>query len=48
MHDVPLYGKAIALGTLPGCDHQNVLTIGPNYWREMVWAYLACVSFVDD
>jgi iduronate 2-sulfatase len=46
--DIPLYGKAMALGTLPGGDHQNVLDLGPDYWREMVRAYLACVSFVDD
>jgi arylsulfatase A-like enzyme len=48
MQDVPLYGKAMALGMLPGGDHQNVLSIGAGYWRELVWAYLACVSFVDD
>ena len=48
MHDIPIYGKAMALGTLPGGDHQNVLTIGPNYWRELALAYLACVSFADD
>ena len=47
MDDVPLLGKAMALGTLQGGDHRNVLEIGPNYWREMVRAYLACVTFVD-
>ncbi|MXY68552.1 MAG: sulfatase [Acidobacteriia bacterium] len=47
MDDVPLLGKAMALGTLQGGDHRNVLKIGPNYWREMVRAYLACVTFVD-
>lgn len=47
MQDIPLPGKAMAYGTLPGGDHKNVLDVGPNYWREMVRAYLACVSFVD-
>ena len=47
MSDIPLLGKAMAYGTLRGGDHWNVLDIGPNYWREMVRAYLACVSFVD-
>lgn len=48
MKDVPLFAKAMAYGTLDGGDHQNVLDAGPDYWREMVRAYLACVSFVDD
>ena len=47
MDDIPLLGKAMALGTIQGGDHRNVLDIGPNYWREMVRAYLACVTFVD-
>ncbi len=47
MDDVPLFGKAMAYGTIQGGDHRNVLEVGPNYWREMVRAYLACVSFVD-
>ena len=47
MDDIPLLGKAMALGTLEGGDHRNVLDVGPNYWREMVRAYLACVTFVD-
>lgn len=47
MDDIPLLGKAMALGTLQGGDHRNVLDIGPNYWKEMVRAYLACVTFVD-
>ena len=47
MDDIPLHGKAMALGTLKGGDHRNVLDVGPNYWREMVRAYLACVTFVD-
>jgi iduronate 2-sulfatase len=47
MDDIPLLGKAMAYGTIQGGDHRNVLDIGPDYWREMVRAYLACVSFVD-
>ncbi len=47
MDDIPVLGKAMALGTLEGGDHRNVLDVGPNYWREMVRAYLACVTFVD-
>ena len=47
MDDIPLFGKAIAYGTIQGGDHKNVLDVGPDYWREMVRAYLACVSFAD-
>lgn len=47
MDDIPLLGKAIAYGTINGGDHKNVLDVGPDYWREMVRAYLACVSFAD-
>ena len=47
LDDIPLWGKAMAYGTIEGGDHYNVQSIGPNYWREMVRAYLACVSFVD-
>lgn len=47
MDDIPLHGKAMAIGTINGGDHENVLSIGPDYWREMTRAYLACVSFVD-
>lgn len=48
MQDIPLYGKAMALGTLPGGDHAVVEAIGPNYRKELIRAYLACISFVDD
>ena len=47
MDDIPLWGKALAYGTLDGGDHHNVLSISPTYWQEMVRAYLACVSFAD-
>jgi iduronate 2-sulfatase len=46
--DVPLMGKAMALCMLPGGDHWFVThKMGPGYWRELVHAYLACVSFAD-
>ncbi len=48
LQDIPVYGKAMALGTLPGGDHKVVMQIGEQYARELAWAYLACVSFVDD
>lgn len=47
LDDIPLWGKALAYGTIEGGDHWNVQSIGPNYWREMVRGYLACVSFAD-
>ncbi len=47
MDDIPLHGKAMAYGMLPGGDHRNVLDVGPRYWQELVRAYLACVTFVD-
>ena len=48
MSDIPLLGKVLAHGTISGGDHWNVRNIGPDYWRELVRAYLACVAFVDD
>ena len=47
MDDIPLWGKTFAYGTLEGGDHHNVLEVGPDYWKEMTRAYLACVSFAD-
>ena len=35
------------MGILDAGDHFNVTNIGPDYWKEMTRAYLACVSFVD-
>lgn len=46
-NDIPIFGKAMAYGTLPNGDHKEVLDAGPTYWKELVRAYLACVSFVD-
>lgn len=48
MADIPLMGKSIAFGTIKTGDHYAVTHLSDNYWREMVMAYLACVSFVDD
>jgi len=48
MSDIPLMGKSIAYGTIKGGDHHAVLTIGDDYWKELVHGYLACVSFVDE
>ncbi|MEI6891685.1 MAG: sulfatase [Pontiella sp.] len=47
-NDIPLYGKAMAYGTLPKGDHAEVLAISSTYWQELVRAYLACTTFVDD
>jgi iduronate 2-sulfatase len=48
LSDIPLYGKAMAYGTLPKGDHAEVLGISPTYWQELVRGYLACTTFVDD
>ena len=45
--DIPLMGKSIAHGRLKGGDHHAIVGLSDDYWREMVRAYLACVSFVD-
>ncbi|MAI70909.1 MAG: hypothetical protein CMM01_08380 [Rhodopirellula sp.] len=47
MDDIPLWGKTLAYGTIKKGDHRAVLSVGDDYWREMVRAYLACISFVD-
>ena len=48
MTDIPLMGKSIAFGTIKTGDHYAVTNLSDTYWKEMVYAYLACVSFVDD
>ena len=48
MSDIPVMGKSIAYGTIKTGDHYAVINLSDSYWREMVCAYLACVSFVDD
>lgn len=48
MNDIPLMGKSIAYGTIKTGDHYAVVNLSDSYWRELVYGYLACVSFVDD
>jgi len=48
MSDIPMMGKSIAYGTIKTGDHYAVSNLSDTYWQEMVTAYLACVSFVDD
>lgn len=48
MADIPLMGKSIAYGTIKTGDHYAVTSLSDNYWKELVYSYLACVSFVDD
>ncbi len=48
MADIPMMGKSIAFGTIKIGDHYAVANLSESYWKEMVYAYLACVSFVDD
>lgn len=47
MSDIPVYGKSMALGFLPGGDHHTVLDMGPEYWADLVRSYLASIAFVD-
>lgn len=48
MSDIPLMGKSIAFGTLKTGDHYAVMNLSDTYWKELIHAYLACISFVDD
>jgi iduronate 2-sulfatase len=48
MADIPLMGKSIAFGTIRTGDHSAVTNLSDAYWKEMVYAYLACVTFVDE
>jgi len=48
MTDIPNMGKSIAYGTIKTGDHYAVVHLSDTYWKELVYAYLACVSFVDD
>ncbi|MCF8380410.1 MAG: sulfatase [Bacteroidales bacterium] len=47
MADIPIMGKSIAYGTIPGGDHNAVVNLSDTYWKELVYGYLACVSFTD-
>jgi iduronate 2-sulfatase len=48
MSDIPNMGKSIAYGTIKTGDHYAVVNLSDTYWRELVYGYLACISFVDD
>jgi len=48
MSDIPNMGKSIAYGTIKTGDHYAVVNLSDTYWKEMVYGYLACISFVDD
>lgn len=47
MSDIPIMGKSIAYGTIKTGDHYAVVNLSDTYWKELVYGYLACVSFVD-
>jgi iduronate 2-sulfatase len=47
MSDIPMMGKSIAYGTIKTGDHYAVVNLSDTYWKELVYGYLACVSFVD-
>lgn len=47
MSDIPIMGKSIAFGTIKIGDHYAVTNLSDTYWKEMVYGYLACISFVD-
>jgi iduronate 2-sulfatase len=48
MTDIPDMGKSIAFGTIRTGDHYAVVNLSDTYWKELVYGYLACISFVDD
>ena len=48
MSDIPVMGKSIAFGTIETGDHYAVVNLSDSYWKELVYGYLACISFVDD
>ena len=48
MTDIPDMGKSIAFGTIRTGDHYAVVNLNDAYWKELVYGYLACISFVDD
>lgn len=47
MQDIPMMGKSIAYGTIKTGDHYAVMNLSDTYWKELVYGYLACISFVD-
>lgn len=47
MSDIPMMGKSIAFGTIKTGDHYAVVNLSDTYWKELVYGYLSCVSFID-
>ena len=47
LSDVPLLGRAMTMGLFPAGDHTAVLALGEQFWRELIRAYLASVTFAD-
>lgn len=47
MKNIPLYGKAMAMGIIPGGDHGAVLALGDTFWKELIQGYLASIAFAD-
>lgn len=45
--DIPVVAKAMAVGLIPGGDHTAVMKLGEQHWKELIQAYLACITFVD-
>lgn len=45
--DIPVVAKAMAVGLIPGGDHAAVMKLGEQHWKELIQAYLACITFVD-
>lgn len=46
--DIPIMGKSIAFGTIKNGDHNAVVNLSNTYWKELIYGYLACISFVDN
>ncbi|GAA6203665.1 sulfatase [Thalassotalea sp. SU-HH00458] len=47
MSDIPLYGKAMTMGSIPSGDHGAVLSLKGN-WKELIQGYLASIAFIDE
>lgn len=48
MEDIPAYGKAMAYGAFEPSNEKVVRELGPEYRKQLVQGYMACVSFLDD
>ncbi|TKG91960.1 DUF229 domain-containing protein [Puteibacter caeruleilacunae] len=47
MDDIPLYAKAIGFGAFEPGDERMVREMGPDYRKQLVQGYLACITFMD-